>query len=253
MNKKVKVFFISSGISYFKLVNAEIDGSNVKVLLDKEIDFNKIDLIILSEQSSEGRQISILSVKSINNLEITFEKVENITGSFYENHFVNYHDSFDIVPFDKMDENIYREYERRTNVKSYSSRLYEAYSREDDDNREILSFLFDINSKLDEVLYLLKPVEELTGALNVKSIFLGGEGIFFITDKEIDKDMVYIRGFLRDNAGFLNFSSVSKLFFFKKLNKYVIYRAVFDNLAEDTKDSIIKYVFRRERERLKED
>ncbi len=78
------------------------------------------------------------------------------------------------------------------------------------------------------------------------------EGILFACKKNIAADKIFLYTTIRDSSGFFSFAalcSVEKLMY---SGEYIIYKGVFFDLNFDTKDKIMKYIFKLEREMLKE-
>ena len=217
--------------------------------------FQNYHLIILPFVKDNNREILLLEVYNISGNVVSFKEKENISNIFFKNHYVEFCHDFSIKEYDINESEKYKKLALSLNMQelnSTASRLKEVYSRDDVENRELISFLIDINAKIDEILYLLKPKTEIEGAKEYKSILLGEEGVFFISNKSIDKDNIIIYTTIRDSGGFFSFAALCKAEEFKRCDDYIIYKGLFENINADLEDKIIKYIFRLEREMLKE-
>ena len=65
-------------------------------------------------------------------------------------------------------------------------------------------------------------------------------------------DKIFAYTAIRDSGGFFSFAALCSVEKLMVSGEYIIYKAVFSDLSFDVKDKIIKYIFRLEREMLKE-
>lgn len=254
MGKRVKLSVIYNGnirAVYGTLQESEL----IKIEVENPEIFENCDLIIYPCVKDNEREIFTLNISSINGNIVEFKELENITDKFFKNHYVEFFHDFTVKTFSENEKEKYSHMVSRLNIQEINStanRLKEVYSRDEVENRELISFLIDINAKIDEILYLLKPKEEIEGGEIFKSVMLGEEGVFFISNKNIDKEDIMIYTTIRDSGGFFSFAAVCKVYEFMQCGNYIIYKGLFSSLNADTEDKIIKYIFRLEREMLKE-
>lgn len=254
MGKRVKLSVIYK--ENIKAVYGSIvESDEIKIEFENTAVFENYDLIIYPCIKDDKREIFILKVKNISENVVEFIVSNNVTDIFFKNHYIEFFHDFTIKELQENEKEKYNKMVTSLNISelnSTASRLKEVYSRDDVENRELISFLIDINAKIDEILYILKPKAEIEGGSNFKSIMLGKEGIFFISDKNIDKEEIMIYTTIRDSGGFFSFAAICRVYEFIKYDNYIIYKALFNNSNADTEDKIIKYIFRLEREMLKE-
>lgn len=254
MGKRVKLSVIYN--EHIKAVYGSlVENDEIKIEFENTSVFENYDLIIYPYTKDDKREIFTLKVQNINDNIVEFIILDNVTDIFFKNHYVEFFHDFTVKEFDKQEKEKYANMVSSLNISelnSTASRLKEVYSRDEVENRELISFLIDINAKIDEILYILKPKAEIEGSSKYKSIMLGEEGIFFISDKNIDKEDIMIYTTIRDSSGFFSFAAICSVCEFVKYNNHIIYKALFNNLNADTEDKIIKYIFRLEREMLKE-
>lgn len=254
MGKRIKLSVIykdSIKACYGNIINNE----PLEIEFDKEYNFIKEDIIIYTERVENSKNTFLLNISSINENKVTFIKAKQIESKLFNNHFLELSHIFNVKEYNIEDEEIYKDYANKINIQelnSTASRLKEVYTRDDVDNRELISFLIDINAKIDEILYILKPKTTITGAIEYKSLLISEDGIFFVSNSNIEKENVMIYTTIRDGGGFFSFGAVCSVKEFIKTENYIIYEAVFKNISYDIKDKIIKYMFRLEREMLKE-
>lgn len=254
MGKRVKVSVIYKE-SIRAVYGVVYENKPLKIEFENTSVFENCDLIIYPCIKDNEREIYILKTAGINGNIVEFNAEINITDKFFKNHYIEFFHDFTVREFTAEEREKYNHMVSRLNIQelnSTASRLKEVYSRDDVENRELISFLIDINAKIDELLYILKPREEIEGGSNFKSIMLGEEGIFFISNKIIEKENVMIYTTIRDSGGFFSFAAICKVYEFIRYGDYIIYKGLFCSLNADTEDKIIKYIFRLEREMLKE-
>lgn len=254
MQKRVKLSVIKDNLInavYGVMVNSNpltIHIEQVDILQDNSI-------IIFPETIDNKRNIYILAVKEIIENNAVFEKINNIDDIFFKNHYIEFSHTFSIAEINNENEVKYRTLAANINrqeLNSTASRLKEVFSRDEVENREIITFLIDINSKLDEILYLLKPKENIAGAEEYLSLILSDEGFLFACQKEIKCEKIFVYTTIRDSGGFFSFAAISMVEKIMVSGDYIIYKGIFTDMSFDTQDKIIKYIFRLEREMLKE-
>ena len=241
MQKRVKLSVIKE--NQINAVYGLILDLNPLTIQSEQADvFQEKSIIIFPENVDNNREIYILEVKNILDNTVIFEKVKRIDDVFFKNHYIEFNHTFSIAEVISSNELKYKSLAANINrqeLNSTASRLKEVFSRDEVENREIINFLIDINSKLDEILYLLKPKEKIDGAEDYLSLIIAADKIFLYTT-------------IRDSSGFFSFAalcSVEKLMY---SGEYIIYKGVFFDVNFDTKDKIMKYIFKLEREMLKE-
>lgn len=254
MRKRVKLSVIK-GNNIGAVYGFIVSSSPLKIECERTEEFRRPCIVIFPELVYNQREIYILSVKEIVDNVILFEKTKRISEMFFKNHYLEFSHVFNIAEINTENELKYKNLAANINrqeLNSTASRLKEVFSRDEVENREIITFLMDINSKLDEILYLLKPKDKIDGAEEYLSLMLSEEGILFACNKEIPTDKIFLHTTIRDSGGFFSFAAICSVDKFMEENEYIIYCALFTELNIDTKDKIIKYIFRLEREMLKE-
>ncbi len=254
MQKRVKLSVIKE--NQINAVYGFMVSSNPLTIQCEQADiFQDKSIIIFPETVDNNREIYTLDVKENKDNTVVFEKVKRIDDVFFKNHYIEFSHTFSIAEVDSHNELKYKALAANINrqeLNSTASRLKEVFSRDEVENREIITFLIDINSKLDEILYLLKPKEKIDGAEDYLSLILSEEGIIFACKKDVACDKIFAYTAIRDSGGFFSFAALCSVEKLMVSGEYIIYKAVFSDLSFDAKDKIIKYIFRLEREMLKE-
>ena len=163
MQKRVKISVIN-GNKIEAVYGSILESDKLQIKVEQQWAFDNDSIIIYPENNGSIRDIFLLDIKEIDNGIITFEKKENINEKFFENHYIEFSHIFSIAEVGNDNEYQYKSLAANINrqeLNSTAARLKEVYSRDEVENREIITFLIDINSKLDEILYLLKPKEKI--------------------------------------------------------------------------------------------
>ena len=254
MQKRVKLSVIKE--NQINAVYGFILNLNPLTIQCEQADnFKEKSIIIFPETVDNTREIHILKVKNTADNTVVFERVKRIDDIFFKNHYIEFSHIFSIAEVDSHNELKYKALAANINrqeLNSTASRLKEVFSRDEVENREIITFLIDINSKLDEILHLLKPKENIEGTEEYLSLILSEEGIIFACKKEILCSKIFAYTTIRDSGGFFSFASLCKVEKLMDSGEYFIYKGMFTGLSLGAQDKIIKYIFRLEREMLKE-
>ena len=204
MQKRVKLSVIKE--NQINAVYGLILDLNPLTIQSEQADvFQEKSIIIFPENVDNNREIYILEVKNILDNTVIFEKVKRIDDVFFKNHYIEFNHTFSIAEVISSNELKYKSLAANINrqeLNSTASRLKEVFSRDEVENREIINFLIDINSKLDEILYLLKPKEKIDGAEDYLSLIISEEGILFACKKNIAADKIFLYTTIRDSSGF---------------------------------------------------
>lgn len=135
-----------------------------------------------------------------------------------------------------------------------SLRLKEILKREDSENLEMFSFLFEMNTKLDEILSILRPPLSIEGGFEVRGVALCSSFVSFYSDIDLkDGAGIFVRLLLSETVDRFYFAAMGSLSVLKKNpDGSGIYRVAFSAIEEDIKDALVRFLFVREREILKE-
>lgn len=254
MQKRVKLSVIKE--NQINAVYGFILNLNPLTIQCEQADiFQEKSIIIFPETVDNNREIHTLEVKNAADNTVVFKRIKRIDDIFFKNHYIEFSHIFSIAEVESSSELKYKALAANINrqeLNSTASRLKEVFSRDEVENREIITFLIDINSKLDEILYLLKPKENIDGAEEYLSLILSEEGIIFACRKEILCSKIFAYTTIRDSGGFFSFASLCSVEKLMDSGEYIIYKGSFIDLSLDSKDKIMKYIFRLEREMLKE-
>lgn len=254
MQKRVKLSVIKEN-QINAVYGLILDYSPLTIQVEQTDNFKENSIIIFPETVDNNREIYTLSVKETADNTVVFERIKRIDDVFFKTHYIEFSHIFNIAEVESCNELKYKSLAANINrqeLNSTASRLKEVFSRDEVENREIITFLIDINSKLDEILYLLKPKENIDGAEEYLSLILSEDGIIFASKKEILCSKIFLYTTIRDSGGFFSFASLCSVEKLMVSGSCIIYKGMFTDLSLDAKDKIIKYIFRLEREMLKE-
>ncbi len=121
-------------------------------------------------------------------------------------------------------------------------------------NSMMINYLIEVNRKLDEVLSIVRAPTVIDGSFKVRSISISSEWFIFFSDKEIiDNSIILIYISIYNDGDKLVFASLCRVNIVKgsEDNGY-IYIANYKDISESIKDRVIKFIFSKDRENLKQ-
>jgi len=118
-------------------------------------------------------------------------------------------------------------------------------------NQYILKFLMQIDSKLDELLDTVKPDEHIEGLKREHILSISGGGFYFYTENSVKiGTSLYVQSMPKEGSG-LNFAAICKVKEIIDTGEGSICETSFDYIDEVSRENIIHYVFKKDREKLK--
>ncbi|MGB9731433.1 MULTISPECIES: PilZ domain-containing protein [Calditerrivibrio] len=138
---------------------------------------------------------------------------------------------------------------------SLSYKIKSVISKEIPQMQYVLWYLFELDNKIDEILEILKEEKKLNADyMKVKTIDISGGGFsFFSESKDFNvDDIFFVDGLIDDGSIKIKFASISRVVSRHETKKGVICGTVFEEIDNDIRENIVKYVFDKDREMLKE-
>lgn len=186
-------------------------------------------------------------------LKIKEEKSTEIERQHYR---VNFKGQYliKIIEEKEMPVNVRRVNQNNAQFKSsISNKIKNIIKKEKSDMQNVLKFLLEIDNKLEEMLTFLRSDDDTSDLFPVKSVDVSGGGLsFFSEDNFDDNALIYIMGAIRESFYKVDFASIGKVVSKEKTSAGFIYGVHFVTIDEDIREDIIKFVFEREREMIKE-
>ena len=168
---------------------------------------------------------------------------------------IDYTDALRFTPVDRSQRELYIQKSMFENMDEYNSMSYKiqrSLQSEPVETRSMLRFMLELNSKLDDVLELLRGTASNDGYKKVQSVGLNAEGFIFHDDALIpDGTLVYTSNIVGHGEDRIKFSALTEITQMKPADTGYFYKAGFLKLKADVVDSIVKYLFAREREMIK--
>lgn len=191
----------------------------------KEFSDGRLTLSPLSEvRTDESEQFHIID---------TYETVE----------FRHVHDS-ELADYRQKTDNINRRFRN-----SLTAQIKNILSDETLTNQFIFKLLLQIDGKLDELL-AHKLDGSIDGLHECKLLAMSGSGLFFTADKAVPGDHFFIQSTPRYTTNFI-FAALCRAKEIINTPSGVIVIAEFAHLDEISRDSIVHFVFEKERDKLK--
>lgn len=170
---------------------------------------------------------------------------------------IDYKDTADIAIVDELNivdsvnivDNINR-YEGESLTATLKQVIYEDVEQ----NSMIINYITEVNRKLDEVLSIIRAPTIIEGSFKVRSISISSEWFVFFSEREIADDSIILMYLSIYNDGDkLVFASLCRVKIVKGTSgKGYIYIANYKDISESIKDRVIKFIFSKDRENLKQ-
>ncbi len=136
---------------------------------------------------------------------------------------------------------------------SISNKVKNIIKKETSDMQNVLKFLLEIDNKLEEMLTFLRSEEDTSDLFSVKAVDVSGGGLsFFSKETYPEETLFYIMGAIRESFYKVDFAAIGKIVSKENTPEGFIYGVHFVTIDEDIREDIIKFVFEREREMIKE-
>lgn len=247
---RVSLFF-PDDIKTFPALTLESDGPLLKV---PERFFSYLGLEEKTEVEyfdADGRKSCAAEIVSSDGRSVLFHlagEPEELEESLY--HSVDYKGFFTVAPVEEGKEIEFFAMAERINSAEKNDlgrKLREAIAGGSEDG-EMLGFLSDINAKLDRILAILNPEPGVSGSFSVRGVSVSGGGFSFYSEKTPASGKIFATALLEGAGRRVRFASLCSL------NRVAgnIWRAGFIDPDETARDEIVRFVFAKEREILKE-
>lgn len=186
-------------------------------------------------------------------LKITQEKTKEVEREHYR---VNFKGNYMIKVIEEKEMPSYVRRVTQNNAvfkNSVSNKVKNIIKKEASDIQNVLKFLLEIDNKLEEILTFLRNEDDTTDLFPVKSVDVSGGGLsFFSKETYPENTFLYIMGAIRESFYKVDFAAIGKIVSVENTPEGFIYGVHFVTIDEDIRDDIIKFVFEREREMIKE-
>ncbi|PLX70727.1 MAG: hypothetical protein C0602_04280 [Denitrovibrio sp.] len=172
-----------------------------------------------------------------------------------DSHFIEYREHFEIVKADAARINDYKYITDKVNNRyrsTLATQIKKIITDETLTNQYLFKLLLQIDAKMEELLDSLKKDDEIEGLRETKMLSFGGGGLSFLYQgSDISTgDIIYIQSMPKNGAG-INFAAICKVFNVINTGEKQICEAGYEYLDESTKETIIHYIFQKDREQLK--
>ncbi len=164
-------------------------------------------------------------------------------------------DTYETVEFRHVHESELADYKQKTdNINrrfrnSLTAQVKNLLSEESVTNQYIFKLLLQIDGKLDELL-AHKLDSSIDGLYECRLLAMSGAGLIFTTDKAVPGDCFFIQSTPKYTSNFI-FAALCRAKEVINAPAGVIVISDFAHLDETSRDSIVHFVFEKEREKLK--
>jgi hypothetical protein len=171
-------------------------------------------------------------------------------------HKVEYKGSFEVKKITADEYNSYARKAERINSSTKNNtvnKLITAIPNETVSNQHLFRFLVELDSKLEKLIYLAESERNPNGLETKKALYLSSEGCGFFTDNDVKMgDLFFIEARTFDTGGRLRFAVTGKVIGGRRTKLGVLVDFEFGEMEEAVRENIIRYVFEKDRELLKE-
>jgi hypothetical protein len=172
---------------------------------------------------------------------------------------VNYSDTIRLQIIQSSESPMYQDKALQINLEerdSISRRIKSVILNEPDESRIVLTFMMDLNNKLDMILDILNKNNndrsDTADDFRVYCVGINSGEMIFQSDRDIPADtLAYTHNTIGKGEERFSFASVVRIFPIKKSKSGWFYKAVFEDMIETVRDSVIKYVFAKEKNMIK--
>lgn len=198
----------------------------------------------------------LVEMVSINKNDINLKAIKEFYGKHESAHKVEYKGFFDIKKIKPEEYASYARLAERSNSSeknSVVSKIQSSIPSETATNQQLFRFLLELDSKIDKLIYLSESKAREEGFQTVKALYISSEGCGFFSAENIkigEQFFIEVRSF--DTGGKLKFSSACRVRNVRKTKLGYHVDLEFTDLPEAVKENIIRYVFEKDRELLKE-
>ena len=215
----------------------------------------KVNMINLGETDKKLYKLDLL-VKN-NSMYQCDNIVEDEIDEWQKDLSIDYKDTADIaivndlniVDYVNVVDNINR-YEGESLTATLKQVIYEDVEQ----NSMILNYITEMNRKLDEVLSIVRAPIVIDGSFKVRSISISSDWFIFFSEQEIvDNSVILVHLSIYNDGDKLVFASLCRVRIIKgSSDKGYIYMANYKDISESIKDRVIKFIFSKDRENLKQ-
>jgi hypothetical protein len=138
---------------------------------------------------------------------------------------------------------------------SLSHRIRSVVAKEIPQIQYVLWYLFEMDNKIDQILELLRNEKDMyADYTSIKVVDVSGGGFSFFSEDKSFKvgELLFVDGIIDDGAYKIKFASISKIVSRHETKKGVICGTVFEEIDNEIREDLIKYVFDKDRDMLKE-
>lgn len=247
---KVSLFF-SEDIKTLPALTVKPEGPLLKVpesFFSYTGSAEKITLEYFDVHGRRGGAAKVVSSEGRNVLFCLTGESELLPDSLY--HSVDYKGFFTVAPVNEGEEISFSAAAERINSaeKNDLGRKLREAMISGSENGEMLSFLSDINAKLDRILSIISPAPDVPNSFSVRGVSVSGGGFSFYTERELSAGKIFATAMLEGTGRRVRFAALCSVI---KISDN-IWRADFISPDEEARDEIVRFVFAKEREILKE-
>lgn len=187
--------------------------------------------------------------------DFSFDMVSEAVSDGDDSHFIEFRAYFEIVKAEPAKTGDYRYRINKINNRfrsALTTHIKKIITDEDLTNQYMFRMLMQIDSKLDELLDSMRSDDDLEGLTDRKVVSLGGGGLAFSYDRgDVQKDdLFYVQSMPKNGSG-INFAAMCRVTDVIDTGENSICEASFEYMDESTKETIIHYIFQKDREHLK--
>lgn len=216
---------------------------------------DSLEMMVQWHEAGSGKCVQAEFVKA-DGINVHLKVVKDLRGKSECVHKVEYKGSFEVK---KISADEYPSFSRKaerlnaSNKNNAVNKIIAAIPNETASNQNLFRFLIEVDAKLERLIYLAESDRNPDGLETKKALYLSSEGCGFFTDEDVKiGDLFFIETRTFDTGGRLRFALTGKVVGGRRTKLGVLVDFEFGEMEEAVRENIIRYVFEKDRELLKE-
>jgi len=216
----------------------------------------KISILVIDGEEKINYHVKLIEFKDDLYRFENIGKIEN--AEFLLSLYVNYNGNIEIAEVDNNDIVKYINLSNKINSSegdSLTDRLNRNISDDSEESPLLISYLLELNNKMEEILSLLRPKLVVDNSIHVTSVSISPEWlIFYSSNRLADGLKIFIHVAIFESGNKLIFGVLANIrsISIDGIDRSDMYIADYLDISDELKDRIIKFIFAKDRASIKQ-